>query len=78
MPKKSFETALARLEQITEELEGGEVTLETSLKRFNEGVQLASYCDEQLKHARAKVEMLMEKDGTLKTIPFNEGENNED
>lgn len=78
MPKKSFETALTRLEQITEELEGGDVTLENSLKKFNEGVQLASYCDEQLKNARAKVEMLMEKDGTLKAVPFNEGANNED
>ena len=40
MAKKNFESALARLEQITAELEDGEQGLETSLKKFNEGIEL--------------------------------------
>ncbi len=36
MAKKNFETALAKLEKITEELENGELNLETSLKKFDE------------------------------------------
>ena len=48
MAKKTFEAALARLEQITEELEDGELSLENSLKKFDEGIKLAGFCNEQL------------------------------
>ncbi len=71
MAKKTFETSLARLEQITEELEDGELSLENSLKKFDEGIKLAVFCTEQLSVARAKVELLLEKDGKLESIPFN-------
>ncbi len=74
MAKKTFESALARLEKITEELEDGELSLESSLKKFDEGIKLAGFCGEQLSKARAKVELLLDKDGTLETIPF-EGQN---
>jgi exodeoxyribonuclease VII small subunit len=70
MAKKSFETALARLEQITEELAGGEQSLESSLKKFDEGIQLAEFCHEQLSEARAKIELLLEKNGKLEATPF--------
>ena len=70
MAKKTFEASLARLEQITEELEDGELSLENSLKKFDEGIKLAGFCTEQLAEARAKVELLLEKDGKLETLPF--------
>jgi len=70
MAKKTFETALARLEEITEELENGDLSLENSLKKFDEGIKLAGFCSEQLSEARAKVEMLLEKDGKLEKVPF--------
>lgn len=70
MAKKTFETALSRLEQITAELEDGELSLENSLKKFDEGIKLAGFCSEQLTEARAKVELLLEKEGTLEPIPF--------
>ncbi|TKB08992.1 exodeoxyribonuclease VII small subunit [Desulforhopalus sp. IMCC35007] len=72
MAKKSFETALTRLEKITEELEDGELSLENSLKKFEEGIQLAEFCSEQLSEAKAKVELLLEKDGKIETFPFGE------
>ena len=70
MAKKTFESALARLEEITQELEDGELSLENSLKKFNEGIKLAGYCSDQLSQAQKKVELLIEKDGNLETIPF--------
>lgn len=70
MAKKTFETALSRLEQITAELEDGEISLENSLKKFDEGIKLASYCSEQLTEARAKVELLLGKNEKLEAVPF--------
>lgn len=70
MAKKTFESALSRLEQITEELEDGDLSLDKSLKKFDEGIKLARFCNEQLDEARAKVELLLEKDGKLEAVPF--------
>ncbi|MFV0436140.1 MAG: exodeoxyribonuclease VII small subunit [Desulfopila sp.] len=72
--KKTFEAALARLEEITRELEEGELSLDKSMKKFDEGVQLARFCNEQLEEARAKVELLLEKNGEITTVPFSENE----
>ena len=72
MAKKTFETALARLEEIARELEEGDLTLENSLKKFDEGIKLADFCNTKLTEAKAKVEILLNKDGELKTKPFDE------
>ncbi len=70
MAQKTFEAAMARLEQLTEELESGDISLDKSLKKFDEGVKLAEFCNAQLTEARARVEMLLEKDGRLQSVPF--------
>ena len=77
MAKKSFESALARLEQITAELEAGDLTLEKSLAKFSEGIELAKYCNTPLENARERVELLTGKNGTLSAAPF-AGEDNGD
>jgi len=77
MAKKTFESALSRLEEITRELEDGEISLENSLKKFDEGIKLAEYCNQKLSEAKAKVEVLLQKDGELTTEPF-EGNERED
>ncbi|MGL1931571.1 MAG: exodeoxyribonuclease VII small subunit [Desulfotalea sp.] len=74
MVKKTFETSLSKLEKLTNELESGSLSLEASLKKFDEGIQLATFCDEQLNEAKAKVEILLEKDGKLTAEPFNNDE----
>ena len=74
MAKKSFEAALARLEEITRELEEGDLSLDKSLKKFDEGVQLARFCNEQLEEARAKVELLLERNSEIEAVPFAEEE----
>ncbi len=72
MAKKTFESSLSRLEKITEELEDGELSLENSLKKFDEGIKLVEYCNAKLTEAKAKVEILLEKEGQLEKIPLEE------
>ena len=70
MTKKSFEAALDKLEQITKDLEGGDLSLEESLKHFDEGIKLAEYCNHKLSDAQKKVEILLKKDNTLTSVEF--------
>ena len=72
MAKKTFETALSKLEQITSEIEEGELGLEKSLKKFDEGVHLVDFSSEKLEEARSQVELLLKKNGKLSAIPFTE------
>ncbi|NLY92024.1 MAG: exodeoxyribonuclease VII small subunit [Firmicutes bacterium] len=59
LTEKTFEEALARLEQIVSELENGELNLEESLKLFEEGIALARHCNAKLDEAQGKVELLI-------------------
>ena len=72
MAKKTFESALSRLEQITSELEDGELSLEKSLKKFEEGIELVRFCSTRRDEARSRVDLLLEKSGDLETVPFDE------
>jgi exodeoxyribonuclease VII small subunit len=72
MAKKTFENALARLEQITDELESGDLGLEKSLEKFNEGMTLVQFCNGKLEEAKSQVELLLKKDGELVSVPFAE------
>lgn len=55
MAELTFEQAMTRLEQIVTTLESGRCTLDDSLKLFEEGTKLTSYCAEQLKTAEQKI-----------------------
>jgi exodeoxyribonuclease VII small subunit len=59
---KTFESSLAELEKIVEQLENGDLPLEESLKLFENGVKLSRECRERLSDAERRIEMLM-KDG---------------
>jgi exodeoxyribonuclease VII small subunit len=73
MAEKKFEAAMARLEEIVQELEQGDLPLEQSLKLFEEGVKLSRVCNKRLEEAERKVEILMkDKEGNLKPRPFEE------
>lgn len=72
MAKRTFENGLSKLEQITEELETGDLSLEKSLKKFDEGIGLVQFCNKTLTDAKAKVELLLNKDGEVKKVPFEE------
>lgn len=56
----TFEKAITRLEQIVGILEGGQCTLDDSLKLFEEGTKLTAFCSRSLKQAEQKIVKLME------------------
>lgn len=67
----SFEESLKRLETVVDQLEKGELTLEESLKLFEEGVNLTATCKRELDAAEGKVQMLVkQRDGSLKAEAF--------
>ena len=76
--KAKFEEALSRLEKIVEELEGGDLTLDESLARYEEGVKALKKCYEILRDAEKRVEILLKgEDGRLKAVPFQPEETGE-
>ncbi len=71
MPKEKYEDALNKLEKIVEKMERGNLSLEESLKLFEEGIRLSRFCNQKLDEAEKRIQILMkDKSGTLKTEPF--------
>ena len=71
-----FETSLKKLEDIVKRLEGGSLSLEDSLKAFEEGVKHSAFCSGKLDEAERRIEILLkQKDGTLKREPFETDDN---
>ena len=62
-PPAAFEQVIERLEQVVEELEGGELTLEQSLARYEEGVKLSRQLTRTLDDAEKRIEKLMTGEG---------------
>ena len=75
MAEKKFEAALARLEEIVQALEKGDLPLEQSLKLFEEGIKLSRLCNKRLEDAERRVEILLkDKAGNVTAQPFEERE----
>ena len=72
LPKKTnFEKGLTRLEQIVEQLESGNLSLDQSLEILQEGIELFRVCTQKLNEAQKKVEKLVElTDGKFKLEPL--------
>ena len=71
MAVEKFETALKKLEEVVKKLEGGELSLDDSLKAFEEGVKLSGFCSRKLNDAEKRVEVLIkQKDGTFTRETF--------
>ena len=68
-----FEQALKRLEKIVEELEKGDLSLDESLKRYEEGIKLSRFCTKKLEETERKVELLTKnKNGEFEKTPYEE------
>ena len=63
LDKLSFEQALERLEQVVDQLENGQPSLEESLKLFEEGMALKKLCTQKLERAAAAIKKLVEGEG---------------
>lgn len=60
---QELEKSLAELEKIVAKLEGGDLTLDESLKQFERGVALTRQCQSALRQAEQKVDILLRKSG---------------
>ena len=69
-----FEQQLASLEGLVNSLESGELSLEESLKSFEQGIKVARDCQAALKSAEQKVEVLMRQGDKLASQPFEDNE----
>ena len=73
MAVEKFETSLKRLEEVVKKLEAGDLSLEDSLKAFEEGVKHAGFCARKLDEAEKRVELLLkQKDGSFIREEFKE------
>ena len=73
--KQGFEDHLAALDGIVEELESGELTLDDSLARYQEGVKRLKQCYELLRKAEQQVKVLVrDADGALGEEPLAEAD----
>ena len=69
MEELTFEDAMKKLEEIANELEKDNLDLDTSVKKFEEGMKLSQKCNKILEEAEKKITILIngeEKDFTLK------------
>ena len=65
-----FDAVLARLREVVERLEGGNLSLEDSLRVYEEGVGLARKGHELLDRAEKRVELLVSSSGGITTVPM--------
>jgi exodeoxyribonuclease VII small subunit len=73
--ERSFEDAMARLEEIVGEIESEKLGLERQFELFREGMELARFCDGKLSEVQKSVEIVLkEAAGEWKTTPFDSGE----
>lgn len=66
----TFEQSLEELEILVDKLERGQLTLDESLETFENGMKLARVCTQKLTKSERKIEKLIEKNGELRTEPF--------
>ncbi len=69
-PPADFEKSLNALENLVDQMEGGEMSLEDSLKAFEQGIQLTRDCQARLAAAEQQVQQLMEQQGEVSLQPF--------
>jgi exodeoxyribonuclease VII small subunit len=70
----AFEKSLKELEALVAKMEQGNLSLEESLQHFERGIQLTRACQQALKDAEQKVEILLKKSGQEDIVPFTSDE----
>lgn len=66
-----FEDAMKKLEELVSNLESGNVSLDESVKLYEEALELAAFCNSKLDNAESKIKMLVkDESGTVTDKPF--------
>ena len=68
---QNFETKLTELEKIVSELEQGDLSLEDSVKKFEEGMKISKECNSLLEDAEKRITIILEKNGEILEEDFN-------
>lgn len=71
MKEVNFEEAMKELEEIATELEKGNLSLEESVSKFEEGMKLSKQCNDIIEKAEKKITILLQKDGKIEEENFN-------
>ncbi len=66
----NFESALKRLEEISDLLENEDTPLEDSIKLFEEGIELKEFCEIKLKSAKLKIDKIVKRNKSLISTEF--------
>ena len=75
MAKQTFESAMKQLEKIVDALEDDSISLDRALKKFEEGIKLAKFCEDTLNETEKKIQVLMETaDGSVSESVFDEND----
>lgn len=72
-----FEQALAELEALVARLERGDLPLDEALKTFERGVELTRHCQDSLKAAQQRVEILLKRNGRPEPEAFSVAESHD-
>ena len=76
--EESFEELLNRLEDITTQLEKAEnISLEESMKLFEEGISISKKCNQQIEEAEKKISILIKENDEIKEENFIQDDNDE-
>ena len=70
MATSNFEKNMSDLENIVTELEKGDLNLDESISKFEEGIKISKQCNKILEEAEKKITILLEKDGEVKDENF--------
>lgn len=68
--KKSFEEQIEQLEQIVSEIEKGDLNLDESVEKFEEGMKISKECNKMLENAEKKITILLSEDSEVKEKEF--------
>ena len=63
--ENNFESALKRLDEISDLLENEDTPLEDSIKLFEEGIELKEFCEDKLKSAKLKIDKIVKRNKSL-------------
>ena len=74
MSERSFEESIKQLEEIVRKLEDQNTTLDEAMKLFETGVALSNDCAAKLENAKQAVNVLLERDGKMEKVEFEENE----
>ncbi len=66
----NFEQSMEQLEALVQKMESGQLSLEDSLKSFEQGIGLIRGCQKSLQEAKQRVSILVEENGVAELKPF--------